>query len=56
MLMIKNLNLKIMILLEYPNIKTFNKSKKEKRVEKVIKRKGGKLFVTWKCYDSSFNI
>ena len=41
MLMIKNLSLKIMILLEYPNIKTL---------------KGGKLFVTWKCYDSSFNI
>ena len=25
------------------------------RVEKIIKRKGDKLYVKWKCYDSSFN-
>ena len=29
--------------------------KKEFRIEKVIKRKGDKLFVKWKGYDSSFN-
>ena len=28
---------------------------KEFRVEKVIKRKGNKLYVKWKGYDSSFN-
>ena len=28
---------------------------KEFRVEKVIKRKGDKLYVKWKGYDSSFN-
>ena len=27
----------------------------EFRVEKVIKRKGDKLYVKWKDYDSSFN-
>ena len=31
------------------------KKKKEFRVEKVIKRKGDKLYVKWKGYDSSFN-
>ena len=25
------------------------------RIEKVIKRKDDKLYVKWKCYDSSFN-
>ena len=25
------------------------------RTEKVIKRKGNKLYVKWKCYKSSFN-
>ena len=25
------------------------------RIEKVIKRKGNKLYVKWKGYDSSFN-
>ena len=25
------------------------------RIEKVIKRKGNKLYVQWKCYDSLFN-
>ena len=28
---------------------------KEFRIEKVIKRKGGKLYVKWKGYDNSFN-
>ena len=30
-------------------------NQKEFRVEKVIKRKGDKLHVKWKGYDSSFN-
>ena len=30
-------------------------NQKEFRVEKVIKRKGGKLHVKWKGYDDSFN-
>ena len=30
-------------------------NQKEFRVEKEIKRKSGKLYVTWKVYDSSFN-
>ena len=30
-------------------------SKKEFKVEKVIKRKDNKLYVKWNCYDSSFN-
>ena len=31
------------------------KNQKEFRVKKVIKRKGEKLYVKWKGYDSSFN-
>ena len=30
-------------------------SQKEFRIEKVIKRKGDKLYVKWKDYDSLFN-
>ena len=30
-------------------------NQKEFRVEKVIKRKCDKLYIKWKCYDSSFN-
>ena len=30
-------------------------NQKEFRVKKVIKRKGAKLYVKWKGYDSSFN-
>ena len=30
-------------------------NQKEFRVEKVIKRKGNKLYVKWKGYDSYFN-
>ena len=30
-------------------------SKKELRIEKVLKRKGDKLYVKWKGYNNSFN-
>ena len=30
-------------------------NQKEFRIEKIIKRKGNKLHVKWKCYDNSFN-
>ena len=30
-------------------------NQEEVRIEKVIKRKGNKLYVKWKGYDSSFN-
>ena len=30
-------------------------SQGEFRIEKVIKRKGYKIYVKWKCYDNSFN-
>ena len=30
-------------------------NQKKFRIEKVIKRKGAKLYVKWKGYDSSFN-
>ena len=32
------------------------KNQKEFRVEKVTKKKGNKLYVKWRGYDSSFNI
>ena len=36
--------------------KEFQKTNQEKfRMEKVIKRKGDKLYVKWKGYDHSFN-
>ena len=31
------------------------KNQKEFRIEKVINRKGDKLYVKWKGYDNSFN-
>ena len=31
------------------------KNQKQFRTEKVIKRKGNKLYVEWKGYDNSFN-
>ena len=31
------------------------RNQKEFRVEKVIKRKGNKIYVKWKCYNISFN-
>ena len=44
------------------NVKTFYEkelqkktNQKEFRIEKVIKRKGDKLYVKWKGYDNSFN-
>ena len=30
-------------------------NQKEFRIEKVIKRKGNKFYVTWKAYNNSFN-
>ena len=30
-------------------------SQKEFRIEKVLKKKGDKLYVKWKGYDNSFN-
>ena len=36
-------------------IGTFNSNQQEFRIEKAIKRKGDKLYVKWKGYDSSFN-
>ena len=30
-------------------------SKEESRMEKVLKRKGDKLYIKWKAYDNSFN-
>ena len=30
-------------------------NQKEFRIEKIIKRKGDKLYVKWKGYDNSFN-
>ena len=30
-------------------------NQKEFGIEKVLKRKGGKLYVKWKGYDNSFN-
>ena len=36
--------------------KELQKTNQQKfRIEKVIKRKGDKLYVKWKCYDNSFN-
>ena len=32
-----------------------NTNEKEFRIEKVIKKKGNKLYVNWKGYDNSFN-
>ena len=32
-----------------------NTNQKEFRIEKVLKRKGDKLYVKWKGYDNSFN-
>ena len=29
--------------------------KKNFRIEKIVKRKGNKLYVKWKGYDNSFN-
>ena len=43
-------------LLEVFTKKKLQKTNQEKfRIEKVLKRKGGKLYVKWKGYDNSFN-
>ena len=42
-------------LLELFTIKNCTKIQKAVRVEKVIKRKGDKVYVTWKGYDNSLN-
>ena len=42
-------------LLERFTKKSYKNSQKEFTVEKAIKRKGDKLYVKWKGYDSSFN-
>ena len=42
-------------LLERYTKKDCKKQIKEFRVEKVIKRKGNKLYVKWKVYDNPFN-
>ena len=48
--------LKAKKLLESFTKKNYKKQiKKSFRVENVIKRKGNKLYVKWKGYDSSFN-
>ena len=35
--------------------KNFKKSQREFRVEKVINRKGDKIYIKWKSYDNSFS-
>ena len=42
-------------LLERFTRKNRKKSQRELRVEKVIKRKGDKLYVKWKGYNNFFN-
>ena len=44
-----------MKLLEHFLKKNYKTNQQEFRIEKVIKKKGDKLYVKWKCYDSSFN-
>ena len=36
-------------------LEVFKTSQEEFRIEKVLKRKGDKLYVEWKWYDNSFN-
>ena len=42
-------------LLEYSIKKMQKLDQQEFRIEKVTKKKGDKLYVKWKGYDSSFN-
>ena len=42
-------------LLERFTKKQFQKTNQKFRIEKVIKRKGNKLYVKWKGYNISFN-
>ena len=53
-------NMLLVILMVKKLLKRFTKKNRKKdqkklRIEKVIKRKGDKLNVKWKCYDNSFN-
>ena len=43
------------LLAHFMNIKLQKTDQKEFRIEKVLKRKGDKLYVKWKGYDNSFN-
>ena len=43
---------KLKVVFMRENCKTYQK---EFRIEKVIKKKGNKLYVKWKGYDNSFN-
>ena len=43
---------KLKVVFMRENCKT---DQKEFRIEKVIKKKGNKLYVKWKGYDNSFN-
>ena len=42
-------------LLEHFMKKLQKANQQEFRIEKVIKRKGNKLYIKWKRYDNSFN-
>ena len=48
--------LKVKKLLECSAKKLQKTNQTKFRMEKLIKRKGDKLYVKWKGYDSSFNI
>ena len=45
----------VMKLLEHFEKELQKTNQQEFRIEKVIKRKGDKLYVIWKGYDNSFN-
>ena len=47
--------LMVKILLGSFRKKNFKKSQREFRVEKVINRKGDKIYIKWKSYDNSFS-
>ena len=51
---INDLNVKEIVGTFYKN-ELQKTNQKEFRIEKVIKRKGAKLYVKWKGYDSSFS-
>ena len=52
---IKNVALWTYVLNDLNGEETIGTNQREFRVEKVIKRKGDKLYVKWKGYDNSFN-
>ena len=43
------------ILMENKLLERFTKNQKEFRIEKLIKRKGNKLYAKWEGYDNLFN-